>query len=86
VGVRVKFESRNPPILLRHANSLSMSNFNAFINSLKKFQRWPHSQVICCPCLVLVQFPCKICIRYLENDNFEGARPIPTHHGQITSH
>ena len=45
VGVWVIFESRNPPILLRHANSLSMSNFNAFINSLKKFQRWPHSQV-----------------------------------------
>ena len=38
-------------------------------------------------CLVLVQFPYKICIiRYLENDNFEGARPVPTHHDQITSH
>ena len=46
VGVWVKFESRNPPISLRHANSLSMSNFNAFRNSLKKFQSWPHSQVI----------------------------------------
>ena len=46
VGVWVKFESINPPISLRHANNLSMSNFNAFINSLNKFQCWPHSQVI----------------------------------------
>ena len=45
VGVRVKFDSRNPPISLRHVNSLSMSNCNAFRNSLKKFQCWPHSQV-----------------------------------------
>ena len=41
VGVWVKFESRNPPISLRHANSLSMSNFNVVGNSLKKFQHWP---------------------------------------------
>jgi hypothetical protein len=45
MGVRVKFESRNPPMSLRHVDSLSMSNFNAFGNSSKKFQRWPHSQV-----------------------------------------
>jgi len=45
VGVGVKFESRKPPMSLRHENSQSMSNFNAFGNRLKKFQRWPHSQV-----------------------------------------
>ena len=43
VDVWVKFESRNPLISLRHANSLSMSNFNAFRNSLKTIQHWTHS-------------------------------------------
>ena len=46
VGVSVKFESRNPPILLRHVNSLSRWNFNAYKYSLKTFQHWPHSHVI----------------------------------------
>jgi hypothetical protein len=34
VGVSLKFESRNPPISLRHANSLSMTNFSAYISLL----------------------------------------------------
>ena len=34
------------PFASRHATSLTMSNFIAYKNSLKTFQRWPHSQVI----------------------------------------
>ena len=41
VGVSLKFESRNHPISLRHANSLSMSNFNAYRYNLKKFNVGP---------------------------------------------
>ena len=37
VCVWVKFESRNPPISLRHANSLSMKNFSAYISLLSFF-------------------------------------------------
>jgi hypothetical protein len=37
VGVSLKFESINPPISLRHANSLSMTNFSAYISLLSFF-------------------------------------------------
>ena len=37
VGVSLKFESKNPPISLRHANSLSMTNFSAYISLLSFF-------------------------------------------------
>ena len=36
-------ESWNPPIALRYVSNLTMSNFNAYMHSLKKFQHWPHS-------------------------------------------
>ena len=38
----IYFESGDPPISLRHVNSLAMSNFSAYINNLKKFQHSPH--------------------------------------------
>ena len=34
MGVSLKFESRNPSISLRHANSLSLTNFSAYIRLL----------------------------------------------------
>ena len=36
-------ESWNPPITWRHVSSLTMSSFDAYRQSLKKFQCWPHS-------------------------------------------
>ena len=39
-------ESWNPPIPSRHVFSLTMSNFDAYMHILKKFQRWPHSLLI----------------------------------------
>ena len=36
-------KSWSPPILSRHVSSLTTSNFDAYMHSLKKFQRWPHS-------------------------------------------
>ena len=61
VGVSLKFESRNPPISLRHANSLSMTNFSASRNCLKKFQCWPHLQVH----VVDVQSSCNFCSSFI---------------------
>ena len=55
VGVSLKFESKNHPISLRHANSLSVTNFSASRNCLKKSTLAPFAG----PwyrCLVLVQF------------------------------
>ena len=46
VGVWVIFESWNPPLPWMHPTSLIMSNSNAYKNNLKKFQHWPHSQLI----------------------------------------
>ena len=34
---------QNPPIHSRKLYSLTMSNFNAYGNILKNFQRWPNS-------------------------------------------
>ena len=34
MGLSLKFESRSPPISLRHANSISMTNFSAYISIL----------------------------------------------------
>ena len=45
VGVWVIFESQNPPVPSRHAIILTMSNFSAYRNNLKKIQCWLHSQV-----------------------------------------
>jgi hypothetical protein len=36
-------KSLNPPIPSRQLSSLTMTNFNAYMNKLKKFQRLPHS-------------------------------------------
>ena len=38
----VIFESWNHPIPSRHASSGTMSNFNDYRKSLRKFQCWPH--------------------------------------------
>ena len=43
VGTSYILESWNHPILSRHLSILNMSNFDAYMYSLKKFQRWPHS-------------------------------------------
>jgi hypothetical protein len=43
VGKLDILESLNPPILPRQVSSLPMSNFDAYMHNLKKFQRWPHS-------------------------------------------
>ena len=43
VGTTYILESWNPPILLRHVSSLTMSNFDAYKHILKKIKRWPHS-------------------------------------------
>ena len=43
VGTSDILESWNPPISSRYISSLTMSNFDAYMHSLKKFQRWPHS-------------------------------------------
>jgi hypothetical protein len=42
VGTPGILESRNPRIPSRHVSSLTMSNFNAYMNSLNEFQCWPH--------------------------------------------
>jgi hypothetical protein len=39
-GVSLKFESRNPPISLRHANSLSTKNFSAYISLFPFFNNY----------------------------------------------
>jgi len=36
-------ESWNPLIWSRHVSSITMSNFNAYMHNLKKFQCWSHS-------------------------------------------
>jgi predicted membrane protein len=36
-------KSLNPPILSMHVSNLIMSNFDAYMHRLKKFQCWPHS-------------------------------------------
>ena len=43
----VIFESWNPPIVSRHASTITMSSFGAYKHKLKKFQRWPHFVAIC---------------------------------------
>ena len=43
VGTSNILESWNPPIMSRHVSSLTMLNFDAYMHSLKKLQRWPHS-------------------------------------------
>ena len=39
-------KSRNTPISLRQVFDLTMSNFDAYRQILKKFQHWPHSLLI----------------------------------------
>ena len=41
VGTSYILEYINPPIPPSHLYSLTMSNFDAYMHSLKKFQRWP---------------------------------------------
>jgi len=43
MGTSDILESWNPSIPSRHVSSITMSNFDAYKHSLKKFQRWPHS-------------------------------------------
>jgi len=46
VGTSDILESWNPPIPSMHVSSLTMSNFNAYMHKMKKFQRCPHSLLI----------------------------------------
>ena len=46
VGTLDILESGNPPIPSTLVSSLTMSNFDAYMHKLKKFQRWPHSLLI----------------------------------------
>jgi hypothetical protein len=39
------FESGNPPIPSLYVYSITMSNISPYKHKLKKFQRWPHSDV-----------------------------------------
>ena len=43
VGTTCILEPWNPPTPWRHASYLTISNFNAYRNKLKEFQRWPLS-------------------------------------------
>jgi hypothetical protein len=43
VGKSYILEYLNPPILSIHVSSLTMSNFDAYMHNLKKFQCCPHS-------------------------------------------
>jgi hypothetical protein len=45
VGTSNILKYQNPPIPSRQLSSLTMSNFNAYGNRLKTFQRCPHSLV-----------------------------------------
>jgi hypothetical protein len=43
VGTSNILKYQNPPIPSRKLSSITMLNFDAYGNSLKKIQRWPHS-------------------------------------------
>ena len=47
VGTSNILESWNPPILSRHVSSLTMSNFDAYMHSLKKFHVGPIHCSLC---------------------------------------
>ena len=46
VGTSDILESWNPPIPSTHVSSLIISNFDAYMHKMKKFQRCPHSLLI----------------------------------------
>ena len=46
VGTSDILESWNPLIPWRHVSSLTMSNFDTYMHSLKRFQHWTHSLLI----------------------------------------
>jgi hypothetical protein len=69
VGTLDILESLNPPIPSRHVSSLAMLNFDAYMHSLKKFQRWPHS-------LLTVRGRCKMTF-------VMGVLEVPCHFNRV---
>jgi hypothetical protein len=69
-------KSQNPPISSRHVFNLTMSNFNAYMHILKKFQRWPHSLLtIGGRCMTFVMGVLEFHVKFqdsFDNDSIEG--------------